>query len=295
MKTIPSQLLLHKREVATTLCYLVRMEAKDGTIYGATDLDVDITYDDGQGVVVYEASRGFVPSALSMEGSLSIDNTDLSGLLAYLDLGITPQQIRAGKMDFASVWIYQVNYKDLTMGHEIMARGSFGEATVQDATAKVEFRGMAQPLKQSLCQFYSFTCRAQYGDIRCGKAFEWFEGTISALGDDPTAQVVAGNLAQPDDYFNPGVIEFTSGVNVGAKAEVVGYGEGGVIDLLIPVYYPFAVGDTFRIRIDCPKTGDAAGCRDTRRWGPVDWRLHFRGETLMPVGDDPSVPGANTT
>lgn len=293
MKTLSPELLAHKRGEVTTLCQLMLVRTTDATTYGFTDLDIDITYDDGDGPVLYEASQGFTPSALSAQGGLSIDNADLTGF-ALVDSGITEDTVRSGKLDYAEVRFYQVNYADLSMGHEWMGRGTLGEVVVADGIYKAEFRGMAQPLKQSVCDLYSLTCRAQYGDAKCGKTLEWTNGTVTAAGSDPLSEFTSTDLDQPDDYFVPGVVEWLTGPNVGKPIEVTGFAAGGAVQLLLPYYFPIEVGHTFRIRFDCNKRSDETGCKDVRRWGPDNWALHFRGEPLIPISDAVQIPGANT-
>jgi uncharacterized phage protein (TIGR02218 family) len=297
VKTISAELLAHKRQQVTTTCQLMLVTCTDGTVYGFTDLDVNVSYDDGDGYVTYEASQGFMPSAISAEGALSVENADLSGLIAYVDTGITPDVVRSGKLDYADLRLYLVNYEDLTMGHEWVGAGTLGEVTYNDGVFTSEYRSRAQVLKQNLCQLYSLTCRAQYGDARCGKALEWFTGTVTAPGPDVLSQFRSDDLTQGEGYFKPGLVEWLTGRNAPRKIEVTEFVEGdsssgGTVTLLFPVYYPIQAGDTFRIRIDCPKTPDA--CKDPRRWGPGEWANHYRGEPQIPIADDVSVPGANT-
>jgi uncharacterized phage protein (TIGR02218 family) len=295
VKSIPVTLLAHKRLPATTLCMLLRVRCKDGTNYGFSNLDHDVTYDDGDGPLIYSARQGFLPTAIQNTDEIAVGNADLFGLFGDLVADVTPEQIRAGKLDYAQIYIYQVNYEDLSMGHEWMGRGSVGEGTVNNGQFTFEYRSLAQPTKQSVCEVYSLTCRAQYGDARCGKDLVWIDAAITAVGADPTSQFTASGLGQEDGYFDPGVIQFTSGQNDQKYIEVDSFTTGGVIQLLFPVYYPLQVGDTFRIRIDCNKRSDVTGCKDPRRWGSPEWRYHFRGEPNIPVADGDSIqtPGAN--
>lgn len=288
MKQISPALQAHKAQQATTLCKLMRMERKDGTVLGFTNLDVNVVYDDGDGSVEYDASQGMLPSTIAMQGALSVENAEVAGLLANLDTGIDPEDVRAGLYDYAKLRIYEVNYEDLTMGHEWLGAGSLGECTIQDGKIISEYRGLAQPLKQDVCQLYSVTCRAQYGDARCGATLVWQNGAVTAPGTDPTSEFDT-DLAAPDDYYVPGAIQFLTGKNAGRTLEVIKY-ESGTVSLLLPLYYPPQVGDTFRIRIDCPKTPDA--CKDPRR---DRWPLYFRGEPLIPVADSQAIqtPGAS--
>lgn len=288
MKTITSSLQAHKAQQATTLCKLMRMERLDGTVLGFTDLDENIVYDDGDGAVVYDASQGMLPSTIAMQGALSVENAEVAGLLADLDTGIEPEDVRAGLYDYAKLRIYLVNYEDLSMGHEWLGAGSLGECTIQDGRVISEYRGLAQPLKQNVCELYSTTCRAQYGDERCGAPLVWEEGEVTALGVDPTSEFFI-STTQADGYYVPGVIQFLSGKNAGRPVEVIKY-ENNQVSLLLPLYYPPQVGDTYQIRIDCPKTIE--GCSDPRR---DRWPLYFRGEPLIPVADSQAIqtPGAS--
>lgn len=295
MKAISTELLAHKRLTATTLCFLLRIRCKDGTNYGFTDIDLDLTYDDGDGPLVYSAKHGFTPSSVESEDKLAVNNGDLYGMFGDLVGDITPEEIRAGKMDFAQVYIYQVNYEDLSMGHEWMGRGSIGEGTVNNGQFTFEYRSLSQPTKQTVCEAYSLTCRAQYGDARCGKELVWVNGTVTSLGADPTTIFTASDVSGGTGYYDPGVIKFTSGKNANKQIEVDSFTSGGQIRLLFPVYYPLEIGDTFQIRIDCNKRADTTGCKDPRRWGSPEWRLHFRGEPTIPVGDGDKIqtPGAS--
>jgi uncharacterized phage protein (TIGR02218 family) len=288
LKTISPAMKAHKAGPTTTLCKLMRLERTDGVVMGFTDLDINVMYDDGDGPVDYDASQGMLPSTISMQGALTVENAEVAGLLANLDTGINPQDVRAGLYDYAKLRIYQVNYADLTMGHEWLGKGSLGECTIQDGQVISEYRGLAQPLQQNVCQLYSLTCRAQYGDAKCGATLVWTNGTVTAQGADPTTQFHT-DLAAADNYYVPGAIQFLTGKNAPRTLEVIGFASGQV-SLLLPLYYPPEPGDTFRIRIDCPKT--QAGCTDPRR---DRWPLYFRGEPLIPVADSQAIqtPGAS--
>lgn len=290
MKNIPAPLLGHKRLQATTLCKLMRVQAKDGTVYGFTDLDEPVTYNDGLGAVLYDCTDGFMPSAIELDGGLAVENADLTGIVAQVSTEIDKDTIRSGKLDYASVRIYQVNYEDLSQGHEWLGYGNLGEVTYQDGQYVAEYRSRAQVLKQTnVCALYSLTCRAEYGDERCGATLVWFPGTVTAQATEQTLGFVDSALTQATGYFVPGIVEFLTGLNAGRSMEVSAFTAGGTVGLMLPLYYPIAAGDTYRIRIDCPKTPDA--CKDPLR---DRWPLNFRGEPNIPVGDAVQTPGAQT-
>ena len=294
MKTIPAQLLTHKAGETTTLCRLLKVKCKDGTIFGFANLDIDVAYNDnsGDGSITYRSYNGFTPSRISSALGTGVDNSEVDGIYAELStLGVTEQQVRTGVLDYADAWVYEVNWNDLTAGrHENISRGKLGRTSSQAEAYKNEIRSLTQLLKQQINKFVSLTCRAQYGDTKCGATLVWNSYTITGIsGSEPDRIFVASAMAEADDYYLPGVVKITSGDNAGLEVEVETYDAGGLITLALPTYYALAIGITFDIRIDCPKTVD--GCKDSRR---NRWPNSFRGEHLTPVAREAEIltPGA---
>jgi uncharacterized phage protein (TIGR02218 family) len=215
LKTIPIALQSHLDGDATTLCQLTRIETKDGTVYGFTDLDMDVVYDDGDGSVTYSSENGFTPSRVQASADLAVDNAELAGLV--MDAGITEPQIRAGLFDYARVKVYRVNYMDLTQGHEVIASGTAGETIFSNNGWRTEFRSLTQQLKQPISKLYSLTCRVPFGSAKCGKAFTWVSGTVTAVGANTKRQFTDTALTQADGYFDMGVVEWLTGNNAGAQ------------------------------------------------------------------------------
>lgn len=314
MKTIPIALQTHLNQDATTLCQLTRIETKNGSVFGFTDLDIDVIYDDGNGYVTYQSENGFTPSRLQASADLSVDNAELAGLV--MDTGITEAQIRAGLFDYAKVRIYRVNYEDLSQGHEIIATGTAGETQFSASGWKTEFRSLTQQLKQPISRLYSLTCRAKFGSqpvgtgpdsdgfvleerYPCGKRFTWSADTTVTSVTSRT--VFAGaSLSEPDSYYDLGVVEWLTGNNAGAQMEVNAFennsNAGGQIELSLPMAYQVEIGDTFRARKDCSKEWDDAANGCLFHWGS-ERALHFRGEPDIPIADGGQnmVPGAQIT
>lgn len=316
MKSIPIALQNHLDQDATTVCLLTRVETKGGTVYGFTDLDEDIVYDDGDGAVTYSAQNGFTPSRIETSADISVDNAELSGLVQ--STGITEEQIRAGLFDYARVRIYRVNYMSLSNGHEIIAVGTAGETQFSQTGWKTEFRSLSQQLKQPISVPYSIDCRARfgskaigsndidsYGDVSfeeqhpCGMDFTWFSGTVTSVGSPPRTTFTDTGLTQSDEFFNPGVVDWLTGSNAGVQMEVDSYSNdsnGHAVRLALPLPYAIEGGDTYRIRQDCSKVHDDATHGCLYHWG-ADWVDHFQGEPDIPVADGGSnmVPGAQIT
>lgn len=308
MKTIPAVLQTHMDGEATTLCYLARVETKDGTVMGFTTLDVDVAYDDGNGTVTYEADNGFEPARYQAAADMSVDNTDMRGWVT--DTGITEAQIRAGFFDFAIVTIYRINYNDLTSGrHEVVGHGTAGETEFSANSWRTEFRSLTQQLKQPVSKLYSLTCRARFGSqpigstasptngepeesFPCGKSWVWVAGSVDSVGSDPLLDFTDATFGTANAY-KFGVIKWLTGDNAGHESEVATHATGGVFALQLPTPYQIQAGDTFEIREDCSKVWDDADHGCLHHWGS-NRALHFRGEPHIPVSDNGSnqIPGA---
>lgn len=298
MKSIPIALRDHLAQDATSWAMLMKLACRDGTILGFTTLDVDVTYDDGSGALTYSAEQGFMPERFVTTADLGVDNTEVQGWYS-LD-GVTEARIRAGLFDFARVWVYRVNYLDLSQGHEIIGAGTLGEAKFSETGWTTEFRSLTQQLKQPLCQLYSLTCRAKFGSKPigtlgaefterkpCNKDLVWANGTVTSNGVEHDRMFGDSGRTELDGFFEPGVIEWLTGANAGAQIEVATY-SSEAFELLLPMPYPIKIGDTYRVRQDCDKSFDMCKVRHNNT-------LNFRGEHLTPVQDAASLqtPGAN--
>jgi uncharacterized phage protein (TIGR02218 family) len=293
MKLNHAALQAHKAQSSTTLTDLLLVDP-DGLRMGFTLLDVDVTYDDGNGNVVYKARTGVEMSALVSTSDLGVDNaeaTTLAPVAGFLSEGITQQQVDSGALDKAPFVVYRVNYADLSMGHEIVGGGTIGEQRTKFSQFTVlELRSLSQQLKQSVGELDSLTCRAKFGSqvgderFPCGfdLATEWVDSlAVTSVGAETDREFTCVALDQADNYFAPGVVEWLAGDNAGQSCEVESFA-GGVVTLQFPTVNPILASHEFRIRRDCSKrkTGHNS-CKDT--FWLTDWALHFRGEPAIPV------------
>lgn len=236
MKTIPIALIAAKAQPVTTLCYLLRVGPdKTGAVYGFTSLDRDVAYDDGAGSVTYFAHTGLDWSAFVTSADLSVDNAEAQMLPGtYAVPGVTDSAIAQGWFDGVAFALYEIDYRHPSYGHELMQAGTIGRMRVRASGLVVlELRNLSQQAKQSIIDLTSLTCRCKHfgsqpGDERfpCGYDItsEWVSFTVSAQGDEPTRQFNAATLTQTQDWFAPGVIEWLTGANAGAQAEVQAFG-----------------------------------------------------------------------
>jgi len=162
MKSVSGALATHLAGAVTTLATCWRVERTDGAVFGFTDHDRDLVVSS----VTYAAGSGYARAAIASRADLSVDDTELSGIL---NSGlITESDIRAGVWDGAEVRIFVVNWADLSQGTMPLRRGRLGEViSADDGSFTVELRGLAQALQQQVGELYSSECRADLGDARC--------------------------------------------------------------------------------------------------------------------------------
>lgn len=220
MKYISAALKAFLAQPYQTMCVLWLIQRPDGSVYGFTNHDVNITFDleaylvahtiavppgiDGTGSVTYLAASGFTVSDVVTAGDLNVDTTDINGVL--ISPSITEDDLNAGLWDNATICEYQVNWRDLTMGPLFERYGNLGQVTIDRGFFRAEQRGILQKYTRTLGRLDSPMCDADLGDSRCTVDLGplTVTGTISAVNAD---QVTLYDPARTE----PGP---TGGVNV---------------------------------------------------------------------------------
>lgn len=300
---------------ATTTCLLLKIDPQQPNVagYGVTTLDVDVTYDDGDGPRLYSAAIGSQPTLLQTSAALSVDNAESTSLLPEFDVPISEEDIRRGSYDFARFTLYLINYRN-PVDHVVLQKGTLGQVTIDDNGLSFvnELRGLSAELKQSICEKDSLTCRAIFGSQAegdsSGAPIERFpcgvdaqallvSGTVTAVGLENTLSFTVGGFTMAEDELNPGMTFWVTGLNAGRSYEIDTNTAGGEITLSHETAWPIQIGDTLMYRVDCNKQArdTSKGCKSAIRWG-VDWILHFRGEPDIPIGDAGAMetPGASS-
>jgi uncharacterized phage protein (TIGR02218 family) len=148
---------------------------------------------------------------------------------------LSAADLRAGVWDGATVEIFLVNWSNLANGKIILKRGTIGEVELKDMVFRAELRGLSQALSQQIVELYTPDCRADLGDTRCkiNLVALTVTGAITAVTDrrnfTDTSRTEAAN------YWNGGLLTWTSGANVGRKMEVKAFASGGSIHA-VPAY-----------------------------------------------------------
>jgi uncharacterized phage protein (TIGR02218 family) len=277
MKTLPPPLQAHLNTATTTLAWCWRIARTDGTRFGFTDHDRDLSFDN----TVFEAATGFTASEIKDALGLSVDNLEVSSALKSDRLN--EDDLAAGLYDDAAVEIWRVNWADPEQ-RVLMRSGSLGEVRRSGPAFTAEVRGLAHYLQQPKGRLYQSGCDADLGDARCGVDLDnpAFRGTGTVLAAASGRRLTASGLAAyAADWFTRGLLTFTSGANIGRAQEVKRHtlaGTATTVELWHPTAHPFAPGDTFTVTAGCDK--QLATCR--ARFANA---LNFRGFPHMPGPD----------
>lgn len=276
MKTIGASLLTHLAGETTSLATLWKITRVDATVFGFTDHDAAITY----GGVAYEAASGYTASAIKTAAALNVDNMEVEGMLTSDT--ITDEDLLAGLWDGAEFVIMRVNYADLTQGHEVMRSGTLGNVKTGAQNFVAELRGLTQGLQQVVGRLYKPACDADFGDAQCGIVIATWTVTGSVTSVASQSAFTDSVRAEAADYFNFGLLTFTSGDNDGFAMEVKDFASGAfVLQQAMP--NPIQVGDAYSVYAGCDKL--LATCKT--KFNNV---INFRGFPHVP-GPDRYVSG----
>ena len=277
MRAIDPELQTRLDSGVTSLarCWMVRRV--DGTVFGFTDHDKDLSFDG----VTFRAESGMTAHALERSTGLSVDNGQAMGALS--SIGLTPAELKAGLFDGAEVWHWLVDWErpDLRL---LEFRGTLGEIRQSGGTFEVELRGVAEQLNKPIGRAFLKTCDRALGDAGCkvDTADPAFAGVATVVGTFGNRDVVVTGLdAYAGDWFTLGTVEWQSGANAGLRGEVrrdVIFGRERRIDLWQEAAFKVAPGDVLTVVAGCDKRH--ATCRD--KFANL---LNFRGFPHVP-GDD---------
>lgn len=300
MKQIPIQLQGHYDGYATTTCLLIRIRRTDGQTYGLTDADHDISYNaappgeglpgDDFGLMNHvSANGGGSMSKLEAAADLSVNNGEI---LTVPNEDITTRMLMNGDFDGAEVYIYRINYMDLTQGHELVDYGLADAARISDSKGVLAFRSQSDLLKEPQSELWSKGCDHRLGGPFCPKEFVWAEGTVTAVSGSEGTRIFSVSFSPADDFYKFGVAQFLDGDNAGREMEI-DQNIGSTIVLSLDMDMAIQVGDGVKLRQDCSKVydDDEHGC--LYHWGAADRNLYYGGCPDIPTADGGSsmIPG----
>ena len=270
----------------TSLCACWRFTRRDGAVFGATDHDCAVAFD---GVVhepasglsggSFESSAGLAPGRASAEGALSAEF-------------ITEPDLDAGLWDGARVDVWRVDWEAPEHRVRIWS-GRLSEVTRHGARFTAELLSLKADLERPVGRVYTRTCDADVGDARCGvdldvPAFRGDGFVTEPLG--PKRVRVSGLADFADSWFDGGVLTWSSGLNVEARARVVRHA-GDEIELAAAPRFEIETGNAFVVTAGCDKSFATCDARFSNR-------DNFRGFPHLPGPDavlaGPASDRANT-
>lgn len=280
MKTLTPAFKTHLAQEVTTKCNCWQILRRDGAQFFFTDHDQDLLISGN----LYLAAIGYQQTAISADPSLAIDNMEVTGILDSDTL--VAEEIRDGLFDFARVFIFAVNWADLTMGTMRLKAGTMGEVSITPAgTFQAELRGIAQRLVTKVGNVYTPECRADLGDDKCRvnlitSGFTQ-HATVVNLIDQRHFNI---SISDPDprsvdNWYVDGALTWQSGNNNGRSMEIKGWQQSTqYVELFLPMQRPIALGDSCQLYAGCDKRHDT--CRDK-----FDNIVNRRAEDFLPGFD----------
>ncbi len=266
---ISPQLKAHLAQSTTTLATCIDIVLVDGSgvAYYFTDHDKIIQHAGND----YLPTSGYIAGASNTKIDLAVDNSEIMGIID--DDTLKYEDLLAGRFDFADVKIFQINYADTTMGIMTMISGKAGRVTLEENTFKVELRGLTQHFQQSIGEPYIVLCPADLGDSRCTVDLAPFTTifTVSGVVVDAEKRIFTTDLTEADDYYDLGLVTWTTSNNQYFKMDVKKYlNLNGQIELYEPMPFDIQPGDQGTVQTGCDKKWET--CRDR-----YSNQLNYRG------------------
>jgi uncharacterized phage protein (TIGR02218 family) len=282
VKTIGAGLAQHLAGEVTTLVTCWKIARRDGLVLGCTDHVRDLEVEG----LTYRAASGYTRTAIRGTADLAVDNLDVESVFA--DEGISEEDLRAGRYDFAEVRMFLVNYVNVAQGILKLRRGWLGEVTIRDGRYLAELRGMTQRLQMTVGEVYAPDCAADLGDARCGVDLAALEesGAVAAVA---SVTVFETSLPGAAGWYDGGELRWTGGANAAQTVAVRSRdATTGTLTLFLPALYAMEVDDAFTVRPGCDRT--FATCKSK-----FDNAVNFRGFPHIPGTDQVlSYPNAQS-
>jgi len=255
MRTIPT--LLKQEFIDGYRATIIKISVSNGTVYGYTDCDEDITVDG----IKYVSTPGLNRSSLTSTSNDTVSNQEISS--GWVDA--PEQDLISGVFDNALVEVAFCSWRQPTYGKVIIQRGNIGIIQWTADGFRADIQSHMRQLTRNLNFITTPNCRHQLfsqfstgtvGACTLNKASYTSNGTVSGI----TTQRIkfSTGLANPDQYFQNGVLTWSTGGNAGLKHEVKS-NVGGVFELFLPTFKDITVNDQFSITAGCDKS--AATCK----------------------------------
>lgn len=272
MRVVPEKIAAALAGGVTTLAHVWRFTRRDGAVFGFTDHDLPLLFDD----LVCEPENGLKAGVVEKSAGLASDTASVQGALS--SNAIAEADLTRGLWDGARVDVYRVDWRDPSQRLHLFA-GNLGEISRGTDAFEAELRGLQASLSKPVGRVFSRYCDADLGDLRCGMAVDAppfrAEGVVAAVRTQ-TAFRADGLGSFGAGWFSRGRLLWESG----AAAEVAAHGleDGAAIVELASASPDIAAGARFTIVAGCDKSFETC-CRKFSN------QINFRGFPHMPGND----------
>ncbi|OUL98540.1 DUF2163 domain-containing protein [Variovorax sp. JS1663] len=272
-KTISVALKAHYALGSTTIARCWRFERRDGEVVTVTTCARDLLINSE----VYRSKEGLNPTAISQEATAAVANSEVNGAMAAES--VDEEELFAGLWDGAFVSVFEVNYRDLSMGILALQSGNIGDVKAGRTAFNAEVRGLTQSLQKVVGRVFTKGCPWKFGDPdTCRFDVEALRVTGSITSVTSLRQFTDSSRTESDDYFGAGVLTMNSGQNEGFQMEVYAYASD-VFTLHLPLPFNPAIGDTYSVTPGCRKRWEE-DCKT--KWNNGN---NFGGFPLVPGSD----------
>ncbi len=253
MKTVSTDLidaLANYADLKFTELYTITLLG--GSLYKYTTLDVNVgSFISGEMLLnrgAIKQARGLEPSSLSITMTPVTANIGGTGWLAA---------VRMGALDGAQIKLERAFYRWWASGQLIGTMKQFrGFVSDIDPIGRLSASVNVKSLTEYLAvqwprMVYASQCVWKLYGVGCGANRTAFTvtGNVTANG---TPNVFSTDLAQANNYFDMGVVRFTSGNNIDVSRTIKSFSAGNV-SVPYPLFNSPATNDTFQIYPGCDR------------------------------------------
>lgn len=271
MKNIINDLKSVFENDTTNIVKCWKITFKNNTNLAFTTNDENILYEN----VLYNSLSANDVDNIKSNIDIKEDNFEIINIISS-NL-INKDDILNGKYDSAKVEIFLLDTQNLDNGKVVLLSGKISNIELKDDIFTAKVVGLKDEINKTIGEKYSPLCRCNFCDSKCklNKNNFTFSGTITNIIDE-TSFITTNTtiLSKSSGYFDYGIIEFTSGNNIGQKMEVKQYNNGQFI-LQLNLPKNLSIDDTFNVIVGCNK--EFSTCRDK-----FNNAINFHGEPHLP-------------
>ncbi len=271
MKNITDEFKEIIKDTTTNLVRCWKITLKNNEVFAFTTASENFTYD---GVEYNQLSANDI-SDLNTNLDINNDTVKISNLICS-DL-ISANDILSGKYDGASIELFIVDLENLDKGKLSLMNGRISDIEFKDNTFIANVKGLKDEIDKVIGDVYTPLCRATFCDKKCklNSVNFTYEGAVDSIVDN--IMFMTSNdtiLSKAEGYFENGIIEFTSGENIGQRTEIKQFNNGKFM-LSSELPYKLNIGDTFKAITGCDKQFKTC-CEKFHN------AINFRGEPHLP-------------